>query len=165
MSDEKAAAAKAEKKSPMGLVALVLGFLLVAAIAGGGWFLFHSKKSAEASAPAAAATAAPAASAVKSLMHLESFVINLEDEQGSGYLRVGIDLGLENEIKEGPESKTYESQVRDVILETLGKRSADELLTAEGKAKLKEDLLKAVQAKVPEIHCHEIYFTEFLVQR
>jgi flagellar FliL protein len=164
MSEEKAAAPKAEKKSPMGLIALVLGFLLVAVIAGGGWFLFHSKKSAEAAAPATAA-AAPSASGVKSLMHLESFVINLEDEQGSGYLRVGIDLGLENEIKEGPESKTYESQVRDVILETLGKRSADELLTADGKAKLKEDLLKAIQTKVPEIHCHEIYFTEFLVQR
>lgn len=148
----------------MGLIVLVLGFLLVAILAGGGWFLFHSKKSAEAAAPTAAA-AASAASGVKSLMHLESFVINLEDEQGSGYLRVGIDLGLESEIKEGPESKTYESQVRDVILETLGKRSADELLTADGKAKLKEDLLKAIQAKVPEIHCHEIYFTEFLVQR
>jgi flagellar protein FliL len=164
MSDEKAAAPKTEKKSSMGLIVLVLGFLLVAVLAGGGWFLFHSKKSAEAAAPTAAA-AASAASGVKSLMHLESFVINLEDEQGSGYLRVGIDLGLESEIKEGPESKTYESQVRDVILETLGKRSADELLTADGKAKLKEDLLKAIQAKVPEIHCHEIYFTEFLVQR
>jgi flagellar protein FliL len=160
MSDEKSAAAKSEKRSGMPMIALVMGFVLVVGLGGGGWFVFHSKKSAEAAPPAPAA-----ASGVKSVMHLESFVINLEDSEGSGYLRVGIDLGLESEVKEGPESKAYESQVRDTILEVLGTRSADDLLTAEGKTKLKEDLLKAIQQKVPEIHCHEIYFTEFLVQR
>jgi flagellar FliL protein len=143
----------------MGMIAIVGGFLVVVVLGGGGWFVFHSKKSAEAAPPAAAPSGA------KSLMHLESFVINLEDSEGSGYLRVGIDLGLEGEVKDGPEAKTCESHVRDTILEVLGTRSADELLTADGKAKLKQDLLKAIQQKVPEIHCQEIYFTEFLVQR
>ncbi len=160
MSDDKAPAAPAGgKKSGMGIVVILLAVVIVMLAAGGAFFVFHSKKSAE----AAPAQAAP--SSVKSLMHLESFVINLEDSQGSGYLRVGIDLGLEGEVKEGAESKAYESKVRDTILEVLGKRSADELLAPDGKAKLKDDLLKAIQQNVPEIHCHEIYFTEFLVQR
>jgi flagellar basal body-associated protein FliL len=98
-------------------------------------------------------------------MHLESFVINLDGSDDSGYLRVGIDLGLEGELKEGADSKTYEAQVRDTILQVLGNQSVDALLTPDGKTKLKDELLKAIQDKVPEIHCHEIYFTEFLVQR
>jgi flagellar FliL protein len=159
MSDTKANAAGAAKKSGKGFLPLAAGFALAAVLGGGGWFWFRSKPAAQA-APAAATP-----SGVKSLMHLESFVINLDGSDDSGYLRVGIDLGLEGELKEGADSKTYEAQVRDTILQVLGNQSVDALLTPDGKTKLKDELLKAIQDKVPEIHCHEIYFTEFLVQR
>lgn len=160
MSDAQPNAAGAAKKSGKGFIAIAGGFAMVAILGGGGWFWFRSKPSAQA-APAAAS--APAA--VKSLMHLDSFVINLDGSDDSGYLRVGIDLGLEGELKEGADTKTYEAQVRDTILQVLGTQSVDTLLTPDGKTRLKDELLKAIQDKVPEIHCHEIYFTEFLVQR
>ena len=103
-------------------------------------------------------------SEVKSLLHLDSFVINLISVSGNGYLRVGIDLGLGTDLKESDAKLAFVARVRDTILAVLATRSVEELLTPEGKAKLKDDLLKAIRERIPEIHCHEVYFTEFLVQ-
>jgi flagellar basal body-associated protein FliL len=55
--------------------------------------------------------------------------------------------------------------VRDTILTVLAVGKSEELLTPEGKAKLKEDLLGALQKRAPDLGAEEIYFTEFLIQR
>jgi len=121
-----------------------------------GW-LWHRSKSAQAAEPEK--PEAPMAT-----LHLESFVVNLSGKTENGYLRVGIDLGIEAELKEGEKQPPYMGRLRDTILTVLGKGTVDDLLTPEGKAKLKDDLLKAITEKVPEIKCSEVYFTEFLVQ-
>jgi flagellar basal body-associated protein FliL len=46
---------------------------------------------------------------------------------------------------------------------TAGK--ADTLITSQGKAQLKKDVLAALQQSVPDLDVREVYFTEFLVQR
>ena len=55
--------------------------------------------------------------------------------------------------------------IRDSILTVLAQCTSDQLLTPEGKAKLKADLLNALNRDVPELRAREVYFTEFLVQR
>ena len=47
----------------------------------------------------------------------------------------------------------------------LAQSRVDELLTAKGKTKLKEDLLHALQERIPALEVEEVYFTEFLIQR
>ncbi|MGH9573446.1 MAG: flagellar basal body-associated FliL family protein [Candidatus Acidiferrales bacterium] len=103
---------------------------------------------------------------VNSVLALDSFVVNLQDPSGSGYLRVSIDLGLAAPAKEDDKDKQAADvpRVRDTILGVLGSQSVDALLTPGGKTKLKGDLLKAINASVPELQCTEVYFTEFLVQ-
>lgn len=101
---------------------------------------------------------------VRSTVHLDTFVLNLADTDQRSYLRVGIDLGLNHETKHGEEPVPV-AEVRDTILGALGGAKVDDLLTAPGKAKLKEDLLHALQQRMPEIGVEEIYFTEFLIQR
>jgi len=101
---------------------------------------------------------------VKSSLHLETFVLNLADREQRSYLRVGIDLGLGREMGKG-ENAPPVGQVRDVILGVLAQSRVDELLTAGGKAKLKEDVLRALQERVPRLEVQEVYFTEFLIQR
>jgi flagellar FliL protein len=110
--------------------------------------------------------AAPASSEVNSVLPLDSFVVNLQDPAGNGYLRVGIDLGLAGAAKDDDKEKqaAYLPRLRDTILGVLGSRSVDDLLTPDGKTKLKTDLLQAINASVPELQCKEVYFTEFLVQ-
>lgn len=101
---------------------------------------------------------------VKSSLHLEPFVLNLADKDQRSYLRVGIDLGLGREIGRG-ENAPPVGQIRDAILGVLAQSRVDELLTAAGKSKLKADVLRALQERVPGLQVEEVYFTEFLIQR
>jgi len=100
---------------------------------------------------------------VQSTLHLETFVLNLADSDQKAYLRVGVDLGLNQDIKHGEEVPV--ARVRDAILAVLAQAKGAELVTAPGKAKLKQDLLQALQERVPQLGVEEVYFTEFLIQR
>ncbi|HWR36682.1 MAG TPA: flagellar basal body-associated FliL family protein [Clostridia bacterium] len=105
---------------------------------------------------------------VGAVLHLETFVVNVGESEQGGYLRVGIDLGLESapgKSGEGKESQLPTAMIRDTTLGVLSVAKADELLTAEGKKKLKETLQQALNARAPELRVREVYFTEFMMQR
>jgi flagellar FliL protein len=106
---------------------------------------------------------------VKAVMHLESFVVNLADSEDNRFLRIGIDLGLENppSVKGGEEEQlgVPTARIRDTILSVLSTWRSDALLGPDGKQKLKEELVRALRARVPELGVREVYFTDFLVQR
>jgi len=76
---------------------------------------------------------------------------------------VGITLGLSR-----PPAKANEALpvalVRDTILSVLTPARPEQLLQAEGKQKLKADLLAALKERVPQLGVEDVYFTEFLVQ-
>ncbi len=78
-------------------------------------------------------------------------------------MRVGIDLGLGREL--GRSENVPVALVRDTILGVLGQARVADLLEEKGKAKLKADLLRALQERVPGLAVEEVYFTEFLIQR
>jgi flagellar protein FliL len=149
----------AEKNS----IGLVLGVGVIALIggAGGEWFV---SRDARASAAPAAATTKPG-----QVVHLEGFTVNLADPEPSHFLRLALDLDVErvpeSVNKEKPESGFPTARVRDAILSVLTVSKADALLTPEGKAQLKKNLLEALKTRVPELGVRDIYFTEFLVQR
>jgi flagellar basal body-associated protein FliL len=100
---------------------------------------------------------------VRSTLHLETFVLNLADPEQRAYLRVGIDLGLNHELKRDEPAPL--AQIRDTILGVLAEAHADDLIPATGKNKLKDDLLHALQQRLPGLGVEEVYFTEFLIQR
>jgi flagellar FliL protein len=106
---------------------------------------------------------------VKAVLHLEPFVVNLADPEENRFLRVGIDLGLENPpaAKEGKggEGEVPTARLRDSILAVLSTWHSDALLAPEGKQKLKDELVRALRDRVPELGVREVYFTDFLVQR
>lgn len=100
-------------------------------------------------------------------IHLEAFVVNLADNDGRSYLRIGIDLGVESET---PREKTEQRSetvpvMRDSVISMLSTLKADDLMTPEGKKKLKLDLIKVLNDRLPELKVREIYFSEFMVQR
>jgi flagellar basal body-associated protein FliL len=139
-----------KRRSRLGIV---IPLLLLAGV--GGWFWMHRD--------AEPAVEAGEQARVKSTLHLETFVLNLSDPEQRSYLRVGIDLGLNREMKR--EEPAPVAEVRDTILGVLALGKVDELLTAEGKAKLKGNLLAALQKRLPQLGVEEVYFTEFLIQR
>jgi len=114
------------------------------------------------------ATNAASSSTAKSLVHLDSFVVNLADSDQSAFLKIGIDLGSgqvgKNELPVDKGSLLL-SKIRDVVLSVLTTCQSADLLAPDGKAKLKQRLLEALREQIPELPVKEIYFTEFLVQR
>jgi len=143
----------ADKKSSKGRVWGVV-VLLVVLTGVGIWF----------GATRGTESAPEEATKVRSTLHLETFVLNLADTDQRSYLRVGIDLGLSREAKRGEELPAV-APVRDAILGVLAEAKVDDLMTAAGKTKLKENLLHALQERVPQLGVEEVYFTEFLIQR
>jgi flagellar protein FliL len=101
---------------------------------------------------------------IKEVLHLETFTVDLSDPEQKTYLRVGIDLGLDHETKNGKEAPPT-ALVRDTILTVLMSAKPAELASPEGKQKLKEHVLQALQNRAPELGTREVYFTEFLMQR
>jgi len=104
--------------------------------------------------------------AVKSVLHLDTFVLNLADPDERAYLRVGIDLGLTTDLQAAQGSNAPPvALIRDTILGVLATAKPQDLLLPQGKAKLKEDLLLALRNRDPALGVQEVYFTEFLIQR
>jgi len=101
----------------------------------------------------------------KSVVHLESFIVNLSDHDDKAFLRVGIDLGVDKDVKEGKAAMENVPNVRDAIIGVLTAYKSEDLLSAEGKRQLKDNLLKSLTERAPELEVREIYFTDFLVQR
>lgn len=152
------------KKSKLPVVMGAL--LLLAAAAGGGAWFFLSRGSA-----AEAEKTEEAPPATKFVLHLDSFTVNLAGAEQSNFLRITIDLGLDH-VPDGAEKEKEKNgrglpiaQIRDSVLSVLTVCDADELLTPEGKTKLKKNLVEVLSRNVPEIGVREVYFTEFLVQR
>jgi flagellar FliL protein len=160
MAEETTAAPVSKPRK--GKLIWIVALLLVIAGGVGGWLAFSNPK------PQEAAGTAPAKPVVKTIVHLESFVVNLADGEERSFLRIGIDIGLSKELESGGHGSKAElptAPIRDAILGVLGNWRSDDLLTPGGKDKLKAQILAALRERVPEIEAQEVYFTDFLVQR
>jgi flagellar protein FliL len=157
MISQTTAGVRARKQSGNGSAITALAVVVIVALAVAGW-IWQRSTSAQLS------DAVGSAGEVKAVQHLDGFIVNLSGASGNGYLRVGIDLGLGVELKDGQARSAAIARVRDTILSVLSSRTVEELLSPAGRAKLKDDLLNAIRERVPEIQCQEVYFTEFLVQ-
>jgi flagellar basal body-associated protein FliL len=102
--------------------------------------------------------------AAEATLTLETFVVNLSGSGQRAYLRVGITLGLAHPLSHNKPEAVPTALVRDTILAVLAGAQPEELLKVEGKRQLKEELLKALQERVPQLAVENVYFTEFLVQ-
>ena len=109
-------------------------------------------------------TSAAEGAAAESTLAMETFVVNLNGSSQRAYLRVGITLGLTHPLPRNQAEAVPTALVRDTILSVLATAQPEELLRIEGKRQLKEELLKALQERVPQMAIENVYFTEFLVQ-
>jgi flagellar basal body-associated protein FliL len=110
-------------------------------------------------------TSATEGTTAESTLALETFVVNLTSSGQRAYLRVGITLGLAHPLPTRNQTEALPiALVRDTILSVLATAQPEELLKLEGKRQLKEELLKALQERVPQLAVENVYFTEFLVQ-
>ncbi len=96
-------------------------------------------------------------------IELDEFVVNLAD--GSHYAKVTIALGLEKPLGEGGklEPKIL-APVRDTVIAVLSSKSMNELVSGEGKEKLKKDLKEKLNELLGKEIVKEVYFTSLTLQ-
>jgi len=101
--------------------------------------------------------------AEKALMALEPFLVNLSDKDARRYLKVKIDLEVDNEraVKELEKSLP---RIRDQLIFLLSSKSYPEIATQEGKHQLKKDIVARLTAIPAGKKISAAYFTEFVAQ-
>ncbi len=97
------------------------------------------------------------------MFEVGTFVVNLADKDADRYLKVTVILEIENEqIKQEVEKRL--PQIKDSITTLLFTKTSRELKTAEGVEKLKEEILRRVNAILPLGGVKNVYFTDFVIQ-
>ena len=167
MADEKDRDQEQEEaKAPSGkggkLKLILILTVVVVLLAGGGvgayFLLSGGKQDAQASAKGPEAPDAPILN-----MELSPFLVNLADPGGGHYLKTTLTLELQNE-KASDWIKSRLPRVRDRVLLLLSAKESAELLSAEGKFRLRDDVLKAINEMMGEDKVSAVYLTEFVVQ-
>lgn len=174
MAEETKKDKEAEKQEPLPkkksiILWVILGCAVVVIGIGGyfGWTLFVKKETNESNDKTkiseAAAKNKPEEGRI--IFPLESFIVNLMDNTGSGkrYLKATIELEIGSEA-EKKKVESYKTQMKDTILMLLSSRSFEEIKTVEGKLDLKQSVLFQINQMVGENTVKKIYFTEFVVQ-
>lgn len=155
------AAGPSKKKSNL-LLIIIVGAVMLAGGSGATYFFLARGKTASAAPKVEKPTP-------EATVHLESFTVNLNDPDETHFLRVTMDLSVghapKGDAKEGSDDSFPMAKTRDTIISVLTAGKANDLLTPAGKAALKQNILSALQQRVPEIEPKDVYFTEFLVQR
>lgn len=147
---EEAEVAKPPAKSKKMLIIIVAAVLLLV-LAGGGAFLYISKQRAAAAAAeedggehATTTQAADSHGAAKTppvYLPMDNMVLNLADPGGERVAQVGITLEV-RDAAAADSVKAYMPTIRSGVLMLLSQRTSEELLSAEGKQKLIEDILR-----------------------
>jgi len=172
--------APSKKKFTKKSLLLVVAALLVAAAGAGGFFVYRARAAAaEAAKPDKEKPARHDKDGgeakqddveeeddnVKEVVELQPFIVNLADEQEPRYLRMTVSLGLDTEG--GGEAKPdplFTTKVRNALLNVMTTKRSQDVLTVEGKALLRKQLLSAARAAADEPRVSAIYITDFIVQ-
>lgn len=130
------------------LIIIIAAALLVVLLGGGAALFMVKKKAAAAEAELDEETAAemqaePKAKAEKRappvFVPLDPFTVNLADRDAERYAQIGVTLEIEDP-KVGDELKLYMPAIRNNILMLLAHKTANELLTREGKLQLMHEI-------------------------
>jgi flagellar protein FliL len=111
-----------------------------------------------------AAISLPDDSKVKAVVELQPYIVNLADPGEARYLRMAVSVGIGGEEKEEKPNPLFTTRIRNAMLAVLTTKTSEEVLTAEGKVKLRKDLLRAARAACEEPRVEAIYITEFIIQ-
>jgi flagellar protein FliL len=114
------------------------------------------------------------------MLNMSTKIINLVDPGGRKYIRVTVVVEF---APDNPEYETLPTEEKDAYLASfeeklnsrlpimddtvitlLSTKTYEDLYTAEGKEKLRMEIMNTLSEKLPDLQIISIYFTEFVVQ-
>jgi len=161
----KSAAEQSEEggKSKKKLIIIIVAVLVLLIGAGVGAFLFMGGDEEKISPEEERAAMEMQAKQVGPMVNIESFIVNILDDQESRYLKAAITLEVANE-EVSVELMQRMAQVKDSILLLIGNKTFSELNDLQGKMQLRAELLNKVNSILLKGKVKRIYFTDFVVQ-
>lgn len=100
---------------------------------------------------------------VKVTFALDPFLVNLADRENVRFLKTSFKLGLAEEPDERNVENTV-AAIRDSIITLLSSKTAEQVLTPQGKDKLRKQVRSRVNAVSPGFEVVEVYIVDFVVQ-
>jgi flagellar FliL protein len=101
---------------------------------------------------------------VKEILALEPFLVNLADTDTSRFVKTTFQLGLAEELEEKEKNTVAIAAMRDSIISLLSSKTAEQLLTTQGKDKLREEVRSRMNSVSPKIKVLEVYIVDFVIQ-
>jgi flagellar basal body-associated protein FliL len=97
------------------------------------------------------------------LVELKPFVVNLQSERRSRYLRVAIELQLAGAKWEEELNKRL-PHVRNRLIFLLSNQAVDDISNVDGKYQLQAEIVQHVNETLGKAIVHKAFFTDFIVQ-
>jgi len=143
-------------------------FIFMGAI-GGGFFMLWSKMSqmnaagSDVAAQNETEEGEEEGGMIGPMYSLDSFVVNLAEEGNNRYLRVTMELELDNETLKTEIAQRL-PQIRNAILMILPSKMAADINTVDGKVALRDQVMDEINNFLTTGEVTNIYFTEFVIQ-
>lgn len=165
---EKKEEGHAPPKKGKGLIIAIAVVVLIGLGAGG--YLLMNGKSSEGSAGGHGGGHGEASShgegetgSKGNIFALEPFIVNLQDNSGTRYLKLTVNL----ELPPGSsldELTTQSTQIRDSLIILLSSKSYSDIGTVEGKYQMRDEIIARVNQYLTNTKVKTAYFTEFVIQ-
>jgi flagellar FliL protein len=97
------------------------------------------------------------------MLEMDTFIVNLLSENGRRYLKIKINLELEDEeLLEEVNSKI--PVLRDSIIRIASSKNLEEISTEKGKEKLKDQIVTEINLNLKDGKINNVFFTDFVIQ-
>lgn len=94
---------------------------------------------------------------------MEPFLVNLARSNGKQFLKVTLTLELSS-ADVHPEVEANAQKIMDSVLLLLSSKTFEDVISLQGKFKLKDEITTRVNRFLVMGHVKEVYFSEFIVQ-
>ena len=94
---------------------------------------------------------------------MEPFLVNLARSNGKQFLKVTLTLEL-SAAEVHPEIQANSQKIVDSVLLLLSSKTFEDVISLQGKFKLKDEITTRVNRFLVMGHVKEVYFSEFIVQ-
>lgn len=146
------------------LIIIIAAVLVLLIGAGVGAFLFLGGEKEEKISPEQEqALLEKQAKEVGPMVAIDTFIVNISDDQDSRYLKAAITLEVDTP-EATMEVNSRMPQIKDAILLLIGNKTFGELNDLQGKIQLRAELINKINSILLNGKVKRIYFTDFVVQ-
>jgi flagellar FliL protein len=163
MARKDAAEASEKAGDSKKLIIIIAAVVLLAIIGGGAAYFLLGGKDEKLDPEAEAAAMAASAKAVGPMVTIDTFVVNILDDEENRYLKAAITLEVDSSATVS-EINARLPQLQDAILLLIGNKTFAELRDMQGKMQLRAELLNRINEILSKGNVKRIYFTDFVVQ-